>query len=483
MNFERFHTIEKEKEPSIEVIGSSQAPRQLKENPYFNDYHWAMADWEDKKLYLPDNSDEAMSFSVASHELGHLVEKDRLQPDKEDFEVTFKEELRAWEVGWKYLEKYIPDYNDDPKFIEDLKIIQEKIKDKFIDITVLTEPFYKISEMEAIQEQRALFLQTDEGKRIKSEIDGLESFVKNTAVQLNKESFLNKIDWNKFVVVIKKALVDIEAHNKLNQVSQAVEDKMVLHKRAGLKELFYNAKDPLAVLMQEMDNDLLKAAVEPSLLQAVKDKLSKLSFDDADDFASKIIEIAKPIWEITQKDKNDSLKPEDREMFTGEDLEKTAEIIRQSGSKKIYIVGNVGSGKTTFARELAAETDFKNIDLDHFFQIFRQENNNKEATLAELLQFVIAREQAPYIINHADLLRQDLTGDADCLVLLNPRIEEQLKSRKIRGANGAEGEWQNVGVKDYQKINENNLNNLESLPGKVAYKNNSSGTIVKLIEK
>lgn len=216
MNFEKLNRIEIEKEPSIKIIGSSHAPEKLKENPFFNNYHWGMADWIEKKLYLPENSDEAISFSIASHELGHLVEKERIQPDRENFEATYREELRAWEEGWKYLEKHLSDYYDNPISIEDLKTIKDKVKGKFINITLLTEPFYQKSEAKNIKEQRKTFLQTDQGQHIKAEIDGLQGFVEETLTNSNKESFLKRIDWDKFVNIIKKSLIDIEKDNKIN---------------------------------------------------------------------------------------------------------------------------------------------------------------------------------------------------------------------------------------------------------------------------
>lgn len=97
--FEKPNKIEAKKEPTIKLIGSSQAPEKYKKNPFYNSYHWGMADWEDKELYLPDNADEAISFSIASHELGHLVNRGRIQPDRENFKDSYQEELRAWEVG------------------------------------------------------------------------------------------------------------------------------------------------------------------------------------------------------------------------------------------------------------------------------------------------------------------------------------------------------------------------------------------------
>jgi hypothetical protein len=209
--------IETEKEPTIKLIGSSQAPEEYKKNPFYNNYHWGMAGWEDKELYLPDNSDEAISFSIASHELGHLVNKGRIQPDRENFQDTYQEELRAWEVGWNYLKKYLADYYDNPKSIEDLKDIEEKVKGKMIDITLLTEPFYQNPEKKDAEEQRESFLQTEQGKHIKAEIDGLKGFVEEILASSGKESFLKKTDWSRFSKVIKKVLIDIEKDNKANE--------------------------------------------------------------------------------------------------------------------------------------------------------------------------------------------------------------------------------------------------------------------------
>ena len=217
VSFEKLNKIETEKEPATKLIGSSQAPEEYKKNPFYNNYHWGMADWEEEKLYLPDNSDEAISFSIASHELGHLVNKGRIQPDRENFQDTYQEELRAWEVGWNYLEKHLADYYDDPKSIEDLKDIEEKIKGKMIDIiTLLTEPFYKNPDRKDAEGQRESFLQTDQGRHIKAEIDGLKRFIEEKLTNSGKELFLKKTDWVRFSKVIKKVLVDIEKDNQAN---------------------------------------------------------------------------------------------------------------------------------------------------------------------------------------------------------------------------------------------------------------------------
>lgn len=216
LSFEKPPKIEAEKEPTIKLIGSSKAPEKYKKNPFYNNYHWGMADWEEEKLFLPDNSDEAISFSIASHELGHLVNKGRIQPDRENFQDTYQEELRAWGVGWNYLEKHLAGYYEDPKSIEDLKGIEEKVKGKMMEVTLLTEPFYENSEKKDAEEQRKSFLQTEQGKHIKTEIDGLKGFVEEMLANSGKESFLMKIDWNRFSKVIKKVLIDIEKDNEAN---------------------------------------------------------------------------------------------------------------------------------------------------------------------------------------------------------------------------------------------------------------------------
>ncbi|MFH1425807.1 MAG: hypothetical protein ABIG66_00005, partial [Candidatus Kerfeldbacteria bacterium] len=65
-------------------------------------------------------------------------------------------------------------------------------------------------------------------------------------------------------------------------------------------------------------------------------------------------------------------------------------------------------------------------------------------------------------------------------VFLNPKKEEQLKSRQLRTENGAEGEWQAVSTDDYDKIAEQNLAKLQGLGGEAKYTNEKSGTIIRV---
>lgn len=268
-----------------------------------------------------------------------------------------------------------------------------------------------------------------------------------------------------------------------DNIRNNIVDKNILsQKEIGLRELFRNSKNPMGVILQEMNSDKIKEFVDESLLNIAKSKLNRLTFRDEDEFVSKILEIGQPIWEITQKDRQDLYKQPNREMFTVEDVQKTVKNIQNTKAQKIYIIGNVGSGKSTFARELAQQTSFKNIDLDHFFQIYKQEKN-KEANLSELLSFVLEREKPPYIINHSDLLSYNLSDKADMVILLNPKKEEQIKSRQIRQENKTDGGWQNVNVDDYDKISRDNLDILSKTKGKIVYNNDKSGTLIKSLEK
>ena len=266
------------------------------------------------------------------------------------------------------------------------------------------------------------------------------------------------------------------------QEMKGVEPKVIEQIKEDLRDLFRSAENPIAILLQTMETDEFKGVVSDEVANPVKTQLQSLTYENEDDFVAKVIAVAMPVLEITKRGKKDVYKQEDREMFTDTDMEATVAVVNESGAKKIYVVGNVGSGKTTFARELSRAVGYKNIDIDKWFQIFRQEWQREAADLEELLGYILQKEKPPFIINHADLLRQDLIQDADMVVFLNPKKEEQLKSRQLRTESGAEGEWQTVSADDYDKIVKQNLAKLDSLGGETKYSNEKSGTIVRVLK-
>jgi len=215
-SFEKPNKIEVEKEPTIKLIGSSQAPEEYKKNPFYNRYHWGMADWEEEKLFLPDNSDEAISFSISAHELGHLVNKGRIQPDRENFQNTYQEELRAWDNGWQYLANHISDYyQDEPEMIEKVSEIKNEIQKILLETTLLTKSFYKEENLGKDKNKiRQDFLKGVEGKKIKEILDNLENIVNQKIKEINEPRLARKIDWSKFEKIIRLALKDIEMDNK-----------------------------------------------------------------------------------------------------------------------------------------------------------------------------------------------------------------------------------------------------------------------------
>lgn len=266
------------------------------------------------------------------------------------------------------------------------------------------------------------------------------------------------------------------------QEAQGVEPKVIEQIKEDLRDLFGSAENPIAILLQTMETDEFKGVVSDEIANPVKAQLQALTFENEDDFVAKVTAVAMPVLEITKRGKKDAYKQEGREMFTEADMKKTVSLVKETGAEKIYVVGNVGSGKTTFARELSRAVGYKNIDIDQWFQIFRQEQKREAADLKELLGYILQKEKPPFIINHADLLRQDLVQDADMVVFLNPKKEEQLKSRQLRTESGAEGEWQAVSADDYDMIAEENQAKLESLGGGTKYSNEKSGTIVRILK-
>lgn len=268
---------------------------------------------------------------------------------------------------------------------------------------------------------------------------------------------------------------------------QSVEPKIVEQIKEYLLDLFMfrGAENSIAILLQEMETNEFKSVVPDDVANPVKDQLRALGafvFEDKDDFVSKVVAVAMPVFEITKRGKKDAYKQEGREMFTEADMEATVGLVKEIGAEKIYVVGNVGSGKTTFARELARAVGYKNIDIDQWFKFFRQDQQREVADVKELLGYILQKEKPPFIINHADLLQQDLVQNADMVVFLNPKKDEQLKSRQLRTESGAEGGWQSVSIADYDKIAEQNLIKLQGLGGEVRYTNEKSGTIVRVLK-
>src|SRR3989339_841 len=264
------------------------------------------------------------------------------------------------------------------------------------------------------------------------------------------------------------------------QEVQGVEPKVVEQINEDLRDLFRSAENPIAILLQTMETDEFKGVASDEVANPVKTQLQSLTYENEEDFVAKVVAVAMPVLEITKRGKKDAYKQEGREMFTEADMEASVAIVKESGAEKIYVIGNVGSGKTTFARELSRAIGYKNIDIDQWFQIFRHEQQREAADLKELLGYILQKEKPPFIINHTDLLRQDLVQDADMVVFLNPKKEEQLKSRRLRTESGAEGEWQAVSADDYEEIAEQNLAKLDGFGGETKYSDEKSGIIVRV---
>lgn len=203
---------EKEQEPIIIIKRSSDAPPKVKENPFYDAEFWGRANSPDD-IYLPD-SDEALSFAMAAHEIGHLVKKGaRNDARLDNFEATRAEEQRAWDKGWEYLQGYIDEYYaDNPEYAPKIRQAFERIKTLLMQATDLSKGMYLESgaldnlapdEIQRILEERR--------EKIFSE---RENDFKNIFDEMKKEKIGIKPDWNKFTAVVTKAVENILKDNK-----------------------------------------------------------------------------------------------------------------------------------------------------------------------------------------------------------------------------------------------------------------------------
>src|SRR3989344_7400067 len=133
---------EKEQEPIIIIKKSTDAPKKVKENPFYDPEFWGRANSPDD-IYLPD-SDEAISFAIAAHEIGHLVDEGKRDDARLDnFEATRAEEQRAWDRGWEYLRQYIDEYySDRPECAPKIRQAFERIKTLAMQAVDLSKDMY-----------------------------------------------------------------------------------------------------------------------------------------------------------------------------------------------------------------------------------------------------------------------------------------------------------------------------------------------------
>lgn len=129
-------------EPKIIIKRSIDAPPEVKENPFYDPEFWGRANSPDD-IYLPD-SDEAISFALAAHEIGHLVKKGEINNARLDnFEATRAEEQRAWDKGWEYLQEFVDEYYaDKPECAPKIRQAFERIKTLLLQATDLSKAMY-----------------------------------------------------------------------------------------------------------------------------------------------------------------------------------------------------------------------------------------------------------------------------------------------------------------------------------------------------
>lgn len=203
---------EKEREPMIIIKRSTDAPPKVKENPFYDPEFWGRANSPDD-IYLPD-FDEAISFPIAAHEIGHLVDEGKRDDTRLDnFEATRVEEQRAWDRGWEYLQIYISEYYQDrPEIVPKIQQTFEHIRKFLMQAMDLSKDMYfeqgTLDNLSPDEIDRIL-----KEKREKLFLEKGEEF-KELFEKMKGEKIGVKPDWDKFVEVVRKAVKDILRDNK-----------------------------------------------------------------------------------------------------------------------------------------------------------------------------------------------------------------------------------------------------------------------------
>lgn len=152
--------------------------------------------------------------------------------------------------------------------------------------------------------------------------------------------------------------------------------------------------------------------------------------------------------------------------YNNKDLNTIIRLVEENEFKKIFITGNINSGKTSFCKEFVKKiSNFKFIELD------KERDKEKNMTRSEVLSKVIEENKnSSYIIEHYQLLDENYYVDkknpntlsvwkdkADMLILLYPQTPI---------------------ITNYDQKEE-----FEKLNGKIIYYNPETGTYAKKMNK
>lgn len=200
-----------EQESKIVIKRPSQASSEQKQNPFYDVEIFGQAPSTDD-IIIPD-SDEALSFPIAAHEIGHLVEKGKKDIKLlGDFGAIRVEELRAWKQGWAYLEKYLPEYfYGHPEMILKIQRAHERIEKLWMQAVDLMKTYHLEEIPNSLREEEQDKIIKERRKKLFSEKGGE---ITQIFEEIKKKKIGVKPDWDKLTAVVKKAVKDIVRDNK-----------------------------------------------------------------------------------------------------------------------------------------------------------------------------------------------------------------------------------------------------------------------------
>lgn len=194
----------------IIIKKSSDAPDDVKRNPFYNQFFWGRAnDFDD--VFVPD-SDEVLSFALAGHEIGHLSKVDR--GDLEDvnldnFEATKNEETRAWRVGKKYLKKHINQYYpNDPAVLTCVLARIDRVESIMMKMVDWSQDMYGKDCL--TNDNQPQILAKRRVELFNSKKDDWDEFIK----KLHSQEVGRQVEWKRFVKIVKLSLRDIIKDNR-----------------------------------------------------------------------------------------------------------------------------------------------------------------------------------------------------------------------------------------------------------------------------